>query len=634
MIYLPAAKKTPAWLAPLLVAVFTFAVFLPSLKNGFVNWDDFDNLTGNLKFRGLGWQQLKWMFTTFHLGPYQPLSWMSYGADYLVWGMDPFGYHLTNVLLHSFNAGLFCLLCQELFAAAAGPAAREKGPGLYLGAGFAALFFAVHPLRVESVSWVTERRDVLSGLFYLLAVLWYARPRAPGAARGSAWRRHGLPLAAFLLALLSKGIVITLPFALILLDIFALRRLPLDPKLWFSRENRPAWLEKIPYFALAAVFGAAGYLGQAQAGAVASYQTFGFSHRAAQALFSAGLYLCKTLVPLDLVPEYKFTGGLASWRPLLAAAAALAVTSVCFAQRRLRPALLAAWLFFLVTLSPVSGILKLGSQSAADRYTYLPCLGFALLAGAGMLACLRGASRRLRNGCVLCAGLVLALLAGLAWRQQGFWRDSEILWRHALAVNPELSFAHYNLGVHVAAQGRLDEAAGHYRDAVRIIPRFSPGHYSLGRIAAAQGRFAESAEHYRAALQINPDYALAHYNFGLVLAAQGKAAEAEAHYRAALRVNPGSAEAQSSLGSLLARAGRYGEAAERYRAALALNQGLAEAHYNLGVVLSAQGGYEAAAEQYRAALRLEPGRAQARNNLEIVLVKLGKTGARRQSFKK
>lgn len=524
-----------------MAAAITFAVFLPSLKNGFVNWDDTENLVANLNYRGLGWEQLKWMFTTFHLGPYQPLSWLTYGADYLFWGMDPFGYHLTNVALHSVNAALLCLLCLELFSLPGLPPTPEKETGRGLAAGFAALVFALHPLRVESVSWATERRDVLSGLFYLLTVLWYLWPRRAGAQRASFWRRHLLPLAAYLLALLSKGIVITLPAALILLDIFALKRLPLYVRGWFARENRGVWLEKLPYFALAAIFAAAGYYGQAQSGAVASYEAFGFSYRAAQVLYGIMLYVCKTLVPLNLAPEYKMAGGL--WQPLLAGTAALAITAAAAALRNRRPALLTAWLFYLVTLAPVSGIVKLGSQSAADRYTYLPCLGFAVLAGAAFLACREAAKKRLRQACAVGACLLLTGLAALTWRQQGVWRDTETLWTHALTVNPELAFAHYNLGVHIAAQGRLDEAAGHYREAVRINPAFSPGFYSLGRIAHAQGRLAAAAGYYTEALEINPGYALAHYNFSVTLAAQGKPVEAEARYLEALRLNPGLAPA-------------------------------------------------------------------------------------------
>ena len=558
----PADKKRPNLWLPLLAAALTFLVFLPSLKNGFVNWDDTENLVANLNFRGLGWQQLKWMFTTFHLGPYQPLSWLTYGADYLVWGLDPFGYHLTNVVLHSVNAAVLCLVCLELFSLPGLPLTPERETGRRLAACFAALIFALHPLRVESVSWATERRDVLSGLFYLLTVLWYLRPRRAGGERASFRRRHLLPLAAYVLALLSKGIVITLPAALILLDIFALKRLPLDIRGWFARENRGVWLEKLPYFALAAVFAAAGYHGQARSGAVASYEAFGFSYRAAQVLYGVILYVCKTLIPLNLAPEYRAAGGLAAWQPSLAGAAALALTAIAAALRRRRPALLGAWLFYLLTLAPVSGIVKLGSQSAADRYTYLPCLGFAVLAGALFLACREAERRRLRKACTVAACLILAALAGLTWRQQGAWHDTETLWTRALAVNPELTFAHYNLGVHIAAQGRLDEAAGHYREAVRINPNFYPGFYSLGRIAHAQGRFAAAVGYYSKALEINPGYVLAHLNFGLTLAAQGKLYEAAAEYREALRLSPGLAPAAANLEIILARLSKTGAAAK------------------------------------------------------------------------
>ncbi|HNW43734.1 MAG TPA: tetratricopeptide repeat protein [Elusimicrobiales bacterium] len=625
-------KERFAAFTPLLAAAVTFLVFLPSLKNGFVNWDDLQNIVENQNYRGLGWRQLKWMFTTFHLGPYQPLSWLTYGADYLAWGMDPFGYHLTNVVLHSANAALFCVLCLKLYLLSCPPADRESRTEHYLAAGCAALFFALHPLRVESVAWVTERRDVLSGFFYLLTLLWYIPPRAAGGERAGAWRRHLLPLATFLCALLSKGIAITLPAALILLDIFALKRLSPDIRRWFSAQARPVWPEKIPYFILAAVFGAAGYIGQAGSGAVASYQTFGFSARAAQVFFSAGLYLAKTILPLGLVPEYKLAGGLAGWQPALGAGALAALTAAAVALGRRSPAFLGAWLFYLITLSPVSGIVKLGSQSAADRYTYLPCLGFALLAGGALLAARRAGQRAGKTGALL-ACLALAGLGGLAWRQQGYWRDSETLWRHALEVNPDLAFAHYNLGVFQAAQGRLDEAADHYRAAVRSNPVFAQGYYSLGRIMAAQGKPGAAQEHYRAALKLDPYYALAHYNLGLVLDAQQRRGEAAEHYRAALAGNPGLEDAHYRLAGILARQGDGDQAAEHYLSALKLNPDRAETHYNLGVVLAARGSADAAEEQYRAALRLDPGSALAHYNLGGLLLKRGKTGEAEEHYR-
>jgi tetratricopeptide (TPR) repeat protein len=623
----PVIKNRLTWLAPLSVAALTFAVFLPALNCGFVNWDDVYNLVENQAFRGLGPAQLKWMFTTFYMGPYQPLSWVSFGLDYLAWGMNPFGYHLTSVLLHSANALLFYLLCLRLLAPAGRSGAPAEAAELRLAAAFAALLFSVHPLRVESVAWVTERRDVLCGFFYLLTILCYLPPRQPGAAAAPYWRRHLLPLAAFLLALLSKGMAVSLPVVLLVLDVYPLKRLPARPGLWFSRENRQVWLEKLPYFALAAVFGAIGYAYQANAGALASYEKAGFSARAAQILFAVVFYLRKTLVPAGLSPLYQLPAGfgLLNLPSLFSAAVLAAATAAAVALRRRWPAVAAVWACYLATLSPVAGAVKFGFQSAADRYTYLPCLGFALLAGAGLLACRRAAGKRLGRLCALAACLAIAALAGLAWRQQGVWKNSETLWTRALEVNPGLDLAHNNLGHVLAAQGRLGEAEGHYRQALRLNPDSEFAHYNLGIILGARGETAAAAGHYLEVLRVNPGFAEAHNGLCRILSAQGKYDAAAARCREALRLNPSFVPARLNLGFILATQGRDGEAAEQYLAALRLSPGSVEAHYNLGGLLAAQGRQDEAAEHYRAALRADPAFGLARAKLALLRAGTGAT---------
>ncbi|MEI7527451.1 MAG: tetratricopeptide repeat protein [Elusimicrobiota bacterium] len=610
---------------PLFVAAFTFLVFLPALKDGFLNWDDLQNLVNNQKYRGLGYLQLKWMFTSYQLGPYTPLPLMTQGLDYLLWGMDPFGYHLTNVVLHSLNALVFFFLCVKLLALAITPSLQEKRE-LYLSAGFAALFFAVHPLRAEPASWLSGRHDILSCLFYMLAVLWYLAPRSAGGEKLPFWRRHLLPLAAFLLALLSKGMAVSLPVVLLLLDVYPLRRLPGAAGKWFARENRPIWLEKVPFFALAAVFGAIGYALQADVGALSSFQKFGFAPRAAQVLFSVFFYVRKTLIPLELSPLYRLPAGfgLLNWQSLLAGFAITALTAAAIALRRRWPAGLAAWAFYLAALSPVAGFVKINTQAAADRYTYLPCLGFAVLAGAGFRACRRAAGGKYRSRCALIAVLIISGLAFLTWRQEGTWRDSETLWRHALKINPELDIAHHNLAGMLALRGKTDEAEAHYREALRLNPYYAKAHGNLGLILAARGRMDEAAGHYREALKLNPGDVEAHNALGLALAEQGRTDEAAWHYREASRLDPAYPQARINLGLVLAAQGKQDEAARQYSEALRLNPGSVEAHNNLGVVMINQGKLEEAAGHYREALKLKPDCAQARYNLGLIQAALEK----------
>lgn len=647
-------------LVPVLVAVVTFLVFLPALKNGFVNWDDPANLLDNFKYRSLGLEQLKWMFTTFHMGHYQPLSWVTYGLDYFVWGMAPSGYHLTSVLLHSVNAVLFYFLCFELFARVIGPEFRERPAELRLPAAFAALFFAIHPLRVEAVVWATDRRDVLSGLFYLLALLLYVRPRAAAGAQASWKRLHLLPLAAFILALLSKSVAVILPAVLIILDIYPLKRLPLDPRQWFLKVYRAVWLEKLPYFALSLIFSVVAYNAQAQltdAGGLMFTRMTGLSYIAAQNLFSTGLYLWKTLVPLNLSPFYKFSGGMLTWQPLLAGSVILIITAVLVVRRRNWTAALAVWIYYLVALSPVSSILKLGKFAAADRYTYLPCMGFAVLAGWAFRAGGRYAGVSGRTARAMLALLVMAGLGLLTWRQERVWRDTETLWRYALSSNPEIEEVRVNLAKILADRGELDEAASHCREAVRINPdygdarndlgfilqkqgkldeaikeyrkvlRFSPGHTAtlnnLGIALENQGKEDEAVELYREALRIDPDYADAHANLGYVLEDQGKLDEAVEHYREALRIDPDLAEIRATLGLALSKQDKLNKA--RYNGVSLSAADKASASHKLGLSLYKQGKVDEAVKYFRSALRIRPDMAEAHGDLGVALCGQGKT---------
>src|SRR3989441_241310 len=379
---LTSAQRWVRWLAPLLVALFTLAAFLPALQNQFVNWDDKDNFLDNPHYRGLGWTHLRWMWTT-HLGHYIPLTWMTLGLDYLLWGMNPVGYHLTNLLLHAANAVVFFFVVLRILTRALS-SPSERGHALALSAGFASLVFAIHPLRVESVAWATERRDVLSGLFYLLTILMYLRAREREE-RGRGW--YWLSVAVFGCALLSKSMVVNLPVVLLILDVYPLRRLG-GAMGWWSEPARRVYVEKIPFVLLAAAASAIAVMAQSSVHAALSLAQLSVPGRVAISAYGLSFYLWKMVVPVNLSPVYE-RGLIDPWATpfLLSYGLGLAITAIVLALRRRVPGLLAAWLAYIVVLSPVLGIFQSGPQIAADRYTYLANLGWAILAGAAMLSC-------------------------------------------------------------------------------------------------------------------------------------------------------------------------------------------------------------------------------------------------------
>jgi len=650
------------WLVPLVIFALTVLVFLPSLQSGFVNWDDDRNFVENRRYRGLGWEQLGWMFTTFHMGHYQPLSWMTLGLDYLLWGMNPFGYHLTNLLLHAANALFFYFLALRLLSQAMLDAIPGK-IALRAGAAFAALFFAVHPLRVESVAWITERRDVLSALFLLGTVLCYLRAVGEEAGAGR-WRWMGATVGVYILSLLSKAGGITLPVVLLVLDIYPLRRLGGDPREWFKPACRGVWLEKIPFLILAVITGVVALFAQHEARALKSFEQYGPLERIAQILFGMAYYPWKTILPVNLSPLYDIPVDFNPWegRFVLSEIAVLAASAALFCVRRRWPAGLASWAVYVALLLPVSGIAQSGVQIAADRYTYLSCAGWALLAGAGLLLCWRAWARGSIGGEVIFPAMALSTaivvgLGALTWRQEQLWHDSERLWRHVLSVS-ESFWAHHNLASALSQKGRLEEAVEHFREALRINPTEGLIHAKLGGVLAIlgdldgaiehleqakrhgakeadmyfnlatalvlRGRLDEAIENFQQALSLNPDFDEAHYRLGDVLAMRGEVGAAIQEYREALELNPGHVKANFNLGNALALQGLFPEALDRFQQALKSDPNFAQAHHNLGRILASQGRMDDAIGHFRQAVRIQPDFAAAHESLAMALAEQGK----------
>jgi tetratricopeptide (TPR) repeat protein len=621
------------------VAGIAVAAFAPAIRNGFIYLDDTANLVDNVAFRGLGLANVRWAFTTVLLGHWQPLAWLSFGLDWTLWGLRPAGYHLTNVLLHAANAVLVLLLARRLLARAGVPGARVDG-----GAALAALLWAVHPLRVESVAWATERRDVLSALFVLAALLAYV---------GEGRRRAAHAFALTVPALLAKASAMVMPALLVVLDVYPLGRLG-GRVGWTGPAARRVWREKIPFLAAALVAAGVALAAQHRAGALRSLAALGVGPRVGAAMHGLGFYVWKLVLPVRLSPMYGYWPGLGPADPAALAAFAtfLALLGAALGLRRRCPALGAALAWYAAAVAPTLGLAQSGPQVAADRYTYLAAIGWSVLAG-GVIATAIGRPRRR-----LAVGAPLVVVLGvLTVVQTTRWRDARTLWSHALAVDPTSGFAWYRLAdqawragdvdgaiaryrraaalalgfpelendfaAALAAKGDFDAAFTHYRAALALTPRFALAHTSYGVALARAGRLADAVEVHHRALAIDPRLMEAHVNLGLALEELGRTDEALAEYRTALAIRP-SAEAYSNLGLLLASTGRLPEAIDAFRRATALRPDLAVVRENLARALAAHGEGEAARRELEEALRRDPDRAPARR----LLAELGDDPAR------
>src|SRR6478672_396686 len=593
------------WIASIVVLTLTLVSFGPILWNQFVEWDDYENYLSNVNYRGLGWAQLSWMFTTVHMGPYQPLSWVTLGLDYLIWGMNPTGYHLTSLLFHAANAVFFYFISRRMLEILWPHAPNQARWKHSTAAAFAALFFSVHPLRVESVAWATERRDVVSGFFYLATVYCYLRANTNLDSQSRRW--FAAALTCYILSLLGKATAIALPIVLLILDIFPLRRLDGDPRTWWITPSREILREKLLFVLPAIPFALIAFLGQQHVYAIKSLETFGFESRVVQALFAAGFYILKTIIPVNLSPLYEIPPDFSFWDPVVLSGAALATgfSVTVFVFRRRWPAGLASWIYSLAMLGPVLGLVSTGPQLAADRYTYLSFLSWAVLAGAGLLFITRSAVRaHTVLAAYVTATIIVMVFSVSTWRQTMVWRDTGTLWSHVLKLNANSSIAHYNLARFLASHGEREKAMAHYRKGLNIRPDDAEAHNNLGLLLALNGQTAESLKEFEAAVQSDPGYAKAFFNLGRVYAISGELDKAVENYQQAMKLDPSQAEIRLGLGNALARQGRLEAAAAQLELATKLEPALADARVAWARILEAQGKKIEAERQYEEALQL------------------------------
>src|SRR5712691_1046038 len=564
-----------------------------------------------------------------------PLTWISFALDYLLWGMNPFGYHLTNLLLHAASAVLVFLIARRLLSAAA---PGQDRTGLLLGSVAAALFFSIHPLRVESVAWATERKDVLCGLFYLLAVGAYLRSWR-GPAEGAVARRwYWSSVVFFALALLSKAMAMTLPVTLLILDIYPLHRLTRGTGGWLLATARNLVHEKLPYLALSVASAASAMHALVRADVLTATTTLTWPQRIAISCYDLVFYVRKTVLPFVLSAMYELPErvDLSAWPFLPSVIMVVGLTAGSALLRRQVYALSAVWAGYLVALSPVMGLAHNGYQIAADRYTYLPCLGWALLVGAGArLAWQSSLAYRewARIPALALPALVLGAVGTLTWIQVGVWRDSKTLWSHALAVQPS-AIAHSSVAARLEWEGRTEEALAHQREAARLRPGRPEVQAVVGLALSRAGYTTEAIGHLREAIRIRPQLADAHTGLGVALAREGMAREAMEHFSEAIRLDPKSAEIRNSYGVALGRLGQIDRAIDQFREALRLDPADADAHRNLGLTLLQQGKVQEAIPEFRAALVTKPHDWQVYQNLGLALAQQGKLPEATEQFRR
>jgi Flp pilus assembly protein TadD len=600
----------------LLVAVVTLLVFWQIRNNEFINFDDDVYITDNRYVkRGFTLEGIIWAFQFNGIGYWQPLTWLSHMLDCQIYGLDPSGHHLTNLILHIVNSIFLFLIFNKI-------------TGEIYKSAFLAALFALHPLNVDSVAWAAERKNVLSTFFWMMTLLSYTYYiKAPSSFK------YILTFIIFALGLMSKPMLVTLPFVFLLLDYWPLRRIKLFHKtnyesgnlnLSTSRNNRIAIgrkliIEKIPFFILSvgSIFIAS--LSLVHNKDIVSIKAVPIFLRIGNALISYFKYVWRMIWPLDFAIFYPFPKIVPVWQVALASLFLLSVSIFVSSQIKKRPYLSVGWLWYTGTLVPVIGIMQGGLwPEMADRWAYVPAIGIFIMIVWGAPELLK--RWRLKKHVLLASAMmILASLAFITRSQLKYWQNSVVLFEHNLKITKDNPVAHHNLGNALVKKGMFDEAIFHFREAIRMDAHDAKKYNNLGTAFARKGRMDEAIEQYWRALELNPALAQAHNNLGVALIEKDLKEKAALHFSNALKYKPDYAEAHNNLGALLRRQGRLVDAALHYLEAIRLEPTFAEAYNNLGLLFLFQGKYNKAVDYFGRAIEIRPNYRNAQENLKKAL---------------
>ena len=575
------ADREKILLVCLLLLGATLFVYWPVSGFDFLKFDDDKYITANFQLqKGLIWENIVWAFTTTHASNWHPLTWLIHLVNYEIFGLNPGGHHYTNLLLH-LASGLILFF------------ALKKMTGALIRSAFVAALFALHPLHVESVAWISELKDVLSAFFWMLTLWAYARYAA----------RPNLgtyaPVFIFLgLGLMAKPMLVTLPLVLLLLDFWPLNRFQGTPATVFSSgkytaQKRqapllPLLLEKLPLILLTSLSCLITAVAQKQGGAVSSLETFSLGTRAANALVSYGAYIAKTIWPSDLAVFYPHPGMPQTWKIIAAATLIALISGLALFMRKRSPYLVTGWLWYLGTLVPVIGLAQVGLQSMADRYTYVPGIGLYLMLAWGAFD-LRGKSRAGKRLLTVLGCAALLALVPVSRINLMHWRNNTALFENALEKTADNWMAHNMIGTALVDQGKFAKAEAHYKKALYIRPDYVNAYNNLGVLFERRGKLDQAEAYYKKALEFDPDNDWIHTNLGIVLENQKKFEGAVFHYKKALEINPRSASAHKNLADALGKQGKWGQAVLHYKKALEIHPGFAQARQGLKKALEERG---------------------------------------------